>query len=577
MTVLRSRYCLLLLVFVTLGIYYPVIFAPFNSVDDIKLFDNLLNTDHFDIQQIFLPGGSGYYYRPMLWVTFVADKYLWGLQESFMHLENILLHTVNAVLVFFLARHVFARRGFTESFYALIAALLFAVHPLNTEAVDWISGRTDPLAGFFILLSLLSLFAALERGSILLCLAAAGSFLLSCLVKETAVFFMPAALFVIVAHDYGKDVSFLQGLRKRLPFHCLFVAAAAAYFAIRHQALARGDTGIRHAAKSLVGSDSNLLYSLKVIVKVSGFYAKKLFIPWPLNFGIDHVSNFYILPGILLIVFMIYLLVRRDISAALFITSICVGSSSLIVAISRMAWTPISERYMYIPSATFAIAVVLGLATLARKHACTSIALSVMPVVLIAVGITTVSRNIVWQDNLSLFTDTVRKSPDFLPAKNDLAMALLGHGHTEEAYRILKANVMPATVNNNQLAGVNKAVVLAGEGDLEGARELLRELLKDPGKHEESIVKKLIAVNLKMLGKNIGIERKKAIRNEVIDLLKKEETLTGDPYYFYRIGQECLVSRRVGEAREYFARAYQAAPDGAYFKEPAKKLAENLR
>ena len=576
MTVLKDRYCVLLLVFITLGIYYPVIFAPFNSVDDVKMVTLLLNTDQLSLKELFLPGGSGYYYRPLLALSLWMDKGLWGLQESFMHLENIVLHAVNVVLVFCLALRIFRREGVNDNLFPLCAALFFALHPLNTEAVNWISGRTDLMAGCFILVALLALYAALERDSIVWGALSACSLLVSCLAKETAIFFYPAALFIVFCYD-ARDVPLMSRVRKHGILSGLITAAAVLYFFIRHLAFAREDSGIRLAAKSLVGAEADHLHTVKVIFKVSGFYAKKLFFPWPLNFGIIQVSNYYILAGIALIIFTLYLLWKRDAAAALFMTTICIGSSALIVAVSRMAWTPISERYMYMPSAPFAIVMVLVLANAAQKRRLGSVAVPAMLLGCTVIAFTTVARNIVWQDNLTLFADTVRKSPDFAPARNDLAIAMLERGRTDEAHQIFNANAVGASVNNYQIAGLNKATVLVAGKDLDGARKLLLELLRDPGKQELEILKKLVSVNEKRatLAKEEG--SRAAIRLETVDFLNKTAAFTGDPFYLYRIGQVYLAMGKKSEARDYFARAFRNAPDGAHYKEPAKRLADRLQ
>jgi protein O-mannosyl-transferase len=577
MTALQNRYCVLLLLFVTLGIYYPVIFAPFSSIDDIKMVNWLINANHLSIKSLFLPGGSGYYYRPLVGLSFWMDKILWGLQESFMHLENIVLHAANAVLVFSVALRIFQRLGFRDNLFPLCSALFFALHPINTEAVNWISGRTDLLSGLFILVSLLTLFNSLESNSKFWGVLSASLFFVSCLAKETAIFFYPAALFTVFCYD-ARDMSLRVKVGRRASLYVFFTTAALFYFYLRHLAFARGDSGISHAAESFVaGNEAGYLYTLKLIVKVAGFYAKKLFFPWPLNFGIIHVSDNYIPFGILLIMTALFMLWKRDTVATLFMTSFCVGASSLLVAVSRMAWTPLAERYMYIPSTTFAVAIVLVLATSARKRNLGSLAAPVLMLGCMGIAFSTTARNIVWQDNLTLFADTVRKSPDFAPARNDLAVAMLGHGRVEEAHHLIMSNAADASVNNYQIAYLNKAGVLAAEKDLEGARIMLLELLRDPGKQELEIVRNLIAINEKRIVKTRSERTMVSIRSETIDLLNKENKLTGDPFCLYRIGQEFLAMKKKGEAQSYFERAFRKAPDGAYYKEPARKLAERLQ
>ncbi len=84
----------------------------------------------------------------------MMDKFIWGLEESFMHLENIFFHLANTLLVYAVARRAADYLTNTIPSCTVRAALFFAIHPLNTEVVNWISGRTDLLAGFFLFLAM---------------------------------------------------------------------------------------------------------------------------------------------------------------------------------------------------------------------------------------------------------------------------------------------------------------------------------------------------------------------------------------------------------------------------------------
>ncbi|GAM11520.1 transmembrane and TPR repeat-containing protein 3 [Geobacter sp. OR-1] len=148
---MRIRYQIMLLIIVVLGAYYPSLSAPLNSVDDPGMYSYLLNTDNFSLRSLFFPGRSGGYYRPLLVLSFLFDKYVWGLELSFMHLGNILVHLCNAILVYFITHKASTLIGRQATYFPLTAAILFAVHPIGTESVCWISGRTDLLAGVFSL------------------------------------------------------------------------------------------------------------------------------------------------------------------------------------------------------------------------------------------------------------------------------------------------------------------------------------------------------------------------------------------------------------------------------------------
>lgn len=595
---LKTPYLALLLTFIVLIVYYPTIFAGFNTVDDVGMINWLLNTEHFNLQNLFLPGGSGYYYRPLLGLTFIADKYLWGLLASFMHLENILLHAVNAILVFFIGIKVFKRYEINNKLLPFSAALLFALHPVNTEAVNWISGRTDVLAGSFTLFSTLFLLTALEKKSGRLGSLAAISLFLGCLSKETAVFFFPAALFLIYSYDKSAGYSVVQRLRKRFVLYALFMLSLVSYFFLRHLAFAKNDSGISTATKGILGPEADILSTARIFLKVMGFYIKKLFLPWPLNFGIINVSGYYVIIGVVLVAVVLYLLYRRDLIAAVYLSSIFTIVPAFLVAIGGMAWARIAERYLYIATAFFAIAITYTVYVLfpvfhspldsfpfvkARtrngnvhpsKQRFLIVALFALFIIL---SITTMHRNIIWQDNLTLFEDTVAKSPDFPPAKNELASALLQHGRMDEAFKLIETNAVSANGSSYTTADINKAKVMAAENDVEGGRKLLLAKLDAPGKQYDEILLGLLAVDEQRVNQARSGAKKLEIHAEQIDLLMKLYARTSEPFYCYRIGQIYLFMNKKSEARAFFEQAYEKAPDNAYYKSFAKKLAEKLK
>lgn len=82
----------------------------------------------------------GIYYRPLVFLTFALDHALWGDRAWGYHLSNLLLHALNA----FLLVRITMRGGLSPTI-ALLAGLLFALHPVQTDAVAYVSGRTDLL------------------------------------------------------------------------------------------------------------------------------------------------------------------------------------------------------------------------------------------------------------------------------------------------------------------------------------------------------------------------------------------------------------------------------------------------
>lgn len=572
---LTTRSSLLLLVFVVLGIYYPALFAPLNTIDDPGMYSYLLNTDDFSLRSIFSPNG-GNYFRPVLIVSYMMDKYVWGLEESFMHLENIIFHLLNTLMVYAIARRVVMLKNIRSEMVPFCMALFFAIHPLHTEAVAWIAGRTDLLAAFFLFLSVWLLLR--QSQNCLVPLMAAFCMLVACLAKETAIFFLPAAIifpFFMLPYEKGK-VPILDMIRSNLFHFLVFFVAGAAYFAFRTGTFTHNDAGVAQVI-SHVGGDKSVgfLLSLSTVFKAAGFYLKKLFIPFPLNFAITHVSDLYIGVGMLVFMIVLWFLIRRTIITYLFVCSALIGSSALMIPLLHQTWTPLAERYMYIPSAFFIIGLTSSVYSWEKRTEYKSI---IAGACIIVVGIFvwgTVNRTILWQDNLAFYQDILSKSPDFIPAKSELAKALYAKGRDQEATSILMSLQVPDTLLNRQYGELSKAAALANRNDFAGARTKLNDTLKNPGKHEVLILQWLLEVDKQQL------MAKKASLAELypasVKTLSRLIELTGDPFYTYRLGVIQLQMGDKPKALQSFTIVVTKASQHAYYRAPAEKLVATLK
>jgi tetratricopeptide (TPR) repeat protein len=110
------------------------------------------------------------HYTPLTWLTLGLDHVLWGLNPAGYHLTNVLLHAMVALLVYALARRLFALAGLDPAAGpsragALLAALLFAVHPLRVESVAWVTERRDLVCGVFYLGAVLAYLDPRRRDS----------------------------------------------------------------------------------------------------------------------------------------------------------------------------------------------------------------------------------------------------------------------------------------------------------------------------------------------------------------------------------------------------------------------------
>ena len=580
---LKAEFLCLFLIFISLGVYYPTMFAPLNSLDDYLMVDQLLNQNTFSLRRHFAPGGTYDYFRPLITLTFELDKYVGGLEESFMHLVNILLHTLNVILVFLLSRRfarLVGREGDTLPF---LAAALFCLHPINTEAINWIAGRSDLLAGTFVLISLIFLFKALEYRSIVWCVGSVIALFCGFLCKETPLFILPAFFLILV----WRPKTPFPAWRGRWVIVLFCLAAVALYFTLRWGAYTN-DRGIGHTSKfvaQIVTSVRPAAYSVtansqgfpfmeavRVTMKVSGYYATKLFQPLPLTFAIDKVESWYVFPGLALAIILSILVFRLRPVGLFFVMSAFLGSSALLVLFTRLAWTPIAERYMYIPCSFFSIALVFGSADLVERLGWQKIVAGVIPLLLATSAWATVNRNMVWQDNLTLYQDTVQKAPDFGPARNQLAIALYAHHRPEEARIIIESTRVP----EGQIASLNDAAILAEKGDCSGARAILLKRLMNPGVLEGRILTMLVKVTMDMAVKISDQSEKRPLYQEIVGWLERLESLTGDPFHLYQMGRVQLILKNRQEAQRCFSKAASRFPSDSIYKSPATKLARDL-
>ena len=144
---------LITLLAVTALAYRPTLSADFIRFDDqyyVVENDRLRTVE--GLRKIWTPWATerGTQYYPLLVSSFWVEYHLWGLDARGYHTTNLILHLVNALLVFFLARAFGTSRR-----VPFAVAGIFALHPVQVESVAWVTERKNVLSGFFYLLSFL--------------------------------------------------------------------------------------------------------------------------------------------------------------------------------------------------------------------------------------------------------------------------------------------------------------------------------------------------------------------------------------------------------------------------------------
>lgn len=566
-----ERYQVLFIIFVALGVYYPSLFGQANSIDDLQMMTHLFNTTHVDLKDLFFPMRPLHYYRPVLMLTFLFDRFVFTCSESFMHLDNIILHTTNGVLVFFIVREMIRMFKISVNRYVpLFTSLLFVLHPINTEAVNWISARTDLLAGTFVFLAF---FIFLKKGITnlrWLCVSAF-FYLMGLLSKEVAIGLLPVVgLFLILKEDPIEKLSVGKRLKLSLPFLLITLL----YFVVRSVASGHSDGGFVTAAGAGTGSFQT---GIGTAVKAFGFYLKKLFLPVPLNFAITEIcSTFYFWFGIIMAAVAVFLLLKaRSVKCFLFFAAVIFFLPAIPVAMRIIeAWTPLGERYLYISSFGASAVAVFLYEKISCKKELTS---GFLALLLGTAAFITVNRNIVWQNNLALFEDTVKRSPNSAAARNEYAIALFNTGRTDAALEQFNISAkLAGNVKYRQLPFLNALEMeIVRNKDPEEIRKDYLKLLEAVPEASSEIRRKFIGFLTSQALKEKDQTRLKNLYREMIFHTDKLFEAEKNGFYAYRIGQLHLALGEREEAAEYFKKAVELSPN-EYFSDPARKLMKRL-
>lgn len=364
------------------------------------------------------------YYRPLVTLSYMADYALWGRNPVGFHATNILLHALCAMLVYPLVLGLVRCRPRT----AALAALLFAVHPIHTESVTWIAGRTDVISTLFVLLALLAHIRGgrAARWVLVPLLVAA-----ALLAKEMALV-VPALLFVI--EFFARRSGFKASVVRSLP-----AAAVVLLYMIWRSVIAE-------VAYNPAGVQMPGLFLLSVL-KTFWVYAWKLV--WPVDLCAyiqnPHVLSMFSAPAMVGLALTAVLGVvawrmwtsRSPLLAPTLALVLCFVPLSNLIRISGppdMGF-PMSERFLYLPSAFFCAILAWLLAETTRWRP----AGLVVGACLVAFwGGRTVLRNRDWRDDGTFFKVCIRQAPTSALLRAQLGLYYAREGQHDEAAAHLK-------------------------------------------------------------------------------------------------------------------------------------------
>jgi Flp pilus assembly protein TadD len=307
-------------------------------------------------------------------------------------------------------------------FAPLLCALFFTVHPIHTESVTWIAGRTDVLSATFFLAALLLYIKSVSTGhgkGIYFYLGSLTAFAVSLFAKEMSITLLP----VIILYDCCfREVSVNQRTGGRYSRYSGYLAVTVLYLAGKFLLYSRG-------FEISLYPGGNLYTSVLTMSKAVVFYIRKLIVP--VNLSISHLFP------VSISVLDPHVLVSISIITALVVTAVMIRKRSretsfsigyffiTLLPVCHLIPIPggvVAERYLYIPSIGFVVFLAILLDKISRSYG-RRYAIVISMVILALYSMGTMKRNRDWRDETTLWTKTI----DLYPGNG---AAYLYRGHT---------------------------------------------------------------------------------------------------------------------------------------------------
>src|SRR6266478_5681590 len=384
-----------------------VVFAYGNSLvnaftmDDIRLYvSQNPQVTHPSLKALFTPHEITNVFRPVTFGTFALDWKIGNGRPLAFHVVNLLLHAAVTLLFYLLLQTALQSLPHGKS-VAFAAALLFAVHPIHTEAVASIVGRAELLAAGFLLAAWI-LHLRDREISALIC------FVLALLSKESAVVFLPLAAIGDYASGKWKPAS------RYLRIAGLTLLYLGVLWKVQGGHFGMADIQRLNNPLATIPTGWRILNALRVAWKYVGlqFYPATLSCDYSFNQIPVYLDWRHTLPAAIAAVAAVggwtWAIWKRRyavvLAGAIYLAGFCT-TANILVPIG----TIMGERLAYLPSAGFCLLIALAWNWLqARQRKLALLALAVFVAVL---GARTVVRNRDWKDNLTLYSAAVRAVP----------------------------------------------------------------------------------------------------------------------------------------------------------------------
>jgi protein O-mannosyl-transferase len=465
---IRTRTAVIVLFAVGFLVYGNILKSPFLWDDKSNITGNTFITDwkylpEYFSQNIFAGANNpGDYWRPLELVSFSLDYRISGLSTTTYHLDNIFWHILAAILLYIILLKLFNNRA-----AGLLTALVFLVHPLQIEAVTYISGRADSMSTVFILASFLFFWKyANEKPHLMNFLTSIVFFILALLSHERSVVF-PAIILLYLFTLYHEG--FLVGWKKKILASSPFLLIGILYIVSR--------LTILHFSNSFdIGAPTFIGNFILANSKAIAIYAGLLVFPAKLYVekSVSTPTSFfdiYVIAGMALFLisavgFFLSLKKKR-------IFAFCIGWFWIFLSISLYAYPSMGmlwEHWLYLPMIGLWMLIFIIVTEKIGKTNSLFIKIGMIIIIfafIAGLSIRTIVRNNDWNDTIRFFEKNIANGGISERVYNELGTAYEDAGRDADAL----STYQKSADLNDQLyqPWYNMGTIYEYEGDLDQA------------------------------------------------------------------------------------------------------------
>jgi Tfp pilus assembly protein PilF len=437
---------------------------------------------------LFVDATASDFYRPLQRLTYTIEYAAFAFQPAAYHATNILLHAAAASALFFFAEElllVFAAEPRKRRLIALIATLMWAVHPVQSAAVIYVSGRADPLAAAFGFLGCyLILRSARTAGTrtLLYLVAAGAALLLSALSKEIGLIFLavPLALFAAIKNRTALWKTAATAL-------CVGIAYMSMRMPAEHIPTPPLQDPTPLAIRPINIARALAEYAGLIVLPINLHMERQLNAPPVASSEADMSPparrELQTLAGLILLAATIFWATRaRKQNRFVFATLVLAAISYLPVSGIITLNAAVAEHWIYLPSAFLFLAATAAIVDLIEKRGnrrAVIIAVSAAFAIWFGfLGVRTFIRTFDWKDQRIFLERTIANGGDSARMLINLGGLDLSEGRLDLAKKYLTAALQKEP--DQPLAIINLAVLALKQNDFKTARELLTRATQMP-------------------------------------------------------------------------------------------------